>query len=400
LRLLLRPVSAAARRLLPAAPWLEGKRIAADVKSIVAKAKPHFVREEEWQTVLRRALDLVGRDQLKLFHALSERLGGELWEEDDRARQARLRDEAVAAMQAAATYLGLPEGQAPTIPEFKRAARETSLPMTFSGVYGAFDERWDVASRHYRGEHIPETAAQRAMRRKYLGRRDDVREAPLTGVRLFLTQDPPPRATRYEDYEAWAREFNENPRDGYKRVGENAGHICGQLGLGWDLVLAVAAGRTDPEQARKESLSAALSEAGPLVGHLLLSQMLGLSRHARHAKQATFPKPVFRFAKGNSMWLRSDIEGYAAGRRDFKHAEGVLQDQYLDGHQLGKEVLGIASIEAVRGRVRAEAWETVPRPAGKAGNHYYWSRADVERWLREKPRQLGPLPGRPKKAVP
>jgi hypothetical protein len=27
------------------------------------------------------------------------------------------------------------------------------------------------------------------MRRKYLGRRDDVREAPVTGVRLFVTQD-------------------------------------------------------------------------------------------------------------------------------------------------------------------------------------------------------------------
>jgi len=366
----------------------------------VAKPKPHFVREEEWQTVLRRALDLVGRDQLKLFRALSDSLGGDLWEEDDRARQARLRDEALAAMQAAATHLGLPEGQAPTIPEFKRAAKQTSLPMTFSAVYSAFDERWDVASRHYRGERIPETAAQRAMRRKYLGRREDVREAPLTGVRLFVTQDPPPAANRREDYETWAREFNENPRDGYKRISESASHICGQLGLGWDLVLAVAAGRTDPEQARKESLSAALSEAGPLVGHLLVSQMLGLSLHARHAKQATFPKPVFRFVKGNRMWLRSDIEGYAAGRRDFTHVEGVLQDQYLDGNQLGEEVLGVASLQAIRARVSKDAWEIVPRPAGKAGSRYYWSRADVERWLREKPRVLGPRRGRPKRAAP
>jgi predicted DNA-binding transcriptional regulator AlpA len=163
--------------------------------------------------------------------------------------------------------------------------------------------------------------------------------------------------------------------------------------------MAVAVGDKDTEQARKESLSAALSEAGPLVGHTLASQMLGLSRHARHAKQATFPKPVFRSAKGNPMWLRSDIEGYAAGRRDFTHAEGVLQDQYLDGHQLGAEVLGLASIGAVRQRVQAEAWEIVPRPAGKAGSHYYWSRADVERWLREKPQRLGPLSGRSKRSV-
>jgi hypothetical protein len=148
---------------------------------VVQPPKAHYRREEEWQTVLRRALDLVGRDQLKLFAALSEHLGGELWEEDDRARQARLRADAIETIREAAAHLQLPTGQAPTITEFRRAAAETSLPMTFSAVYSAFEERWDVASRHFRGEHIPETAAQRAMRRKYMGRREDVREAPRPG---------------------------------------------------------------------------------------------------------------------------------------------------------------------------------------------------------------------------
>jgi predicted DNA-binding transcriptional regulator AlpA len=358
----------------------------------------HHLREEEWQTVLRRVLALVAADQLKTFHALSEHLGGELWRESERARQARLRHEALEAVRAAVEHLGLPEGQAPTIPDFKRAAREAKLPMTFGAVYSAFEERWDLVTRYYLGERIPETAAQRGMRRSYLGRREGVREAPLTGLRLFLDQKPRLRATRREDYEAWAQEFNESPPSGYGRVSENSGHISSMLAVGWDLVLEVAGGRKELKQAQREALSSALSEAGPLVGHRLASQMLGLSPHARHAKQPDYPQPVVRLGQTNSLWLRSDIEGYAAGRRDFTHEPGALQDQYLDGHQLGK-LLGGISGNAVTSRVQHELWDRVPRQAGKAGKHYYWSHAEVERWLREAPRQLGPMPGPRRKAV-
>lgn len=125
--------------------------------------------------------------------------------------------------------------------------------------------------------------------------------------------------------------------------------------------------------------------------------MLGLSPHARHAKQPDYPRPVVRFAK-NWLWLRSDIEGYRAGRRDFTHATGALQDEYADGHQLGV-LLGGISGTAVRARVRQEAWERVPRPAGKAGKQWYWSRPAVQRWLREEPRRLGPLSGPRQKPV-
>jgi hypothetical protein len=364
----------------------------------MAAPRQHHLREEEWQTVLRRVLDLAAADQLRVLHALSESLGGELWRESERARQARVRHEALEAMRVAGKHLQLPDGQAPTIPEFKRAARETKLPMSFGAVYGAFDERWDLASRYYRGERIPETAAQRAMRRRYLGRRDGVREAPLAGVRLFLAQKPPPAATRAGDYEAWAREFNEDPPDGYGRITENPWHISTMLGLGWERILQVAGGGKELAQAQREELTATLSEAGPLVGHRLASQILGLSPHARHAKQPSYPQPVVCLGASNWLWLRSDIEGYAAGRRDFTHERDALQGQYLDSRQLG-QLLGGISGEAVRSRLAAELWERVPRPAGKAGKHHYWSRADVERWLAERPRQLGRLPGRREKAV-
>jgi hypothetical protein len=58
----------------------------------------YYALEEEWQTVLRRAVRLFPTDQLKLFHALSEYLGGDLWQESERALQARRRHEALEAL--------------------------------------------------------------------------------------------------------------------------------------------------------------------------------------------------------------------------------------------------------------------------------------------------------------
>src|SRR5271169_4411009 len=101
----------------------------------------------EWEVLLARALDLPQAEQLKIHKALSDCLGGQLGQETERARQARARVEALEALGAAAEHLGLPDGQAPTVPEYKQAAKETKLPMTFSAVYRAFDESWELASR-------------------------------------------------------------------------------------------------------------------------------------------------------------------------------------------------------------------------------------------------------------
>jgi len=367
------------------------------IHTVATPPKPWFRREVEWQTVLRRVLDLPARDQLELAQALTEYLGvAGLWKEDERARQMRLRAEAMDAVRAAAEYLQLPAGQAPKVKEFQRADRETKLPMRYDAVLAAFEGQWRLVARYFRGETIPATAAQRAMLRKYMGRRDGVREAPLTGVRLFLTQDPPPAATRLEDYDGWAREFNEHRPPEYMRVNEHAAHICIQFGVGWDDVLAAARGHKDLEQAREASLELALANAGPLIANALVCAMLGVSTDSRPGLQAAFPQPVFYFTNGHPLWCRSDIDAYLAGRRDFTHEAGVLQEQYLDTRQLGENVLGVTSTGAIRQRVNHQRWETVPEPLGKAGDQHYWSRADVEAWLRERPRQLGPLGTGPK----
>jgi predicted DNA-binding transcriptional regulator AlpA len=262
-------------------------------------------------------------------------------------------------------------------------------------VYEAFENRWDLAARYYRKERIPETAAQRSQRRRMAGRSSGERESPLAGVRLFLEQDPPPETTR-TNYETWAAEFNQKPPPGYGNGIETGPHISGTLGLGWEEVIEVAAGRKPLDQAQVEALSQALSEPGPLVGHQLASRMLGRSPDGRHAKKPGYPPPVVRLGK-SWLWLRSDIEGWKAGRRDFTHERGVLQDRYLNADELA-ERLGI-SAPSLRERVYAELWDRAPRPAGRAGKSLYWDITEVERWFREAPRHIGPLRGRPRKAV-
>ena len=160
------------------------------------RPRPHQRKDEEWQAALRRVLLLPSADQLRVLDALGDLLSGPLWQESERVRQARLRVEALEAIGVAAAHLGLPPGTAPTIPEFKRAASETDLPMTFNAVYEAFEKRWDIAKRFYRREHVPATAVQRRSRRAALGRNRGNREHPLTCLRLFLNQDPPPASTR------------------------------------------------------------------------------------------------------------------------------------------------------------------------------------------------------------
>jgi hypothetical protein len=179
----------------------------------------------EQEVLLARVLDLPVAQQLQVHHDLTEALGGELGKETARAKQARLRHEALEAMQAAAAHLGLPDGQAPTVTQFKKAARETELPMTFKAAYAAFENRWETASRFFEGKTVPETAAQRRIRR--VARRDNRvdMEPPIACLRLFLAQDPPPRSTGLADYNEWARETNENLPPGWERLLEDSAHI-------------------------------------------------------------------------------------------------------------------------------------------------------------------------------
>jgi hypothetical protein len=72
--------------------------------------------------------------------------------------------------------------------------------------------------RFYRGERVPETAAQRSARRGGLGASWGDHEHPLTCLRLFLGQEPAPTSTALDDYARWAKETNDNLPAGQYRV--------------------------------------------------------------------------------------------------------------------------------------------------------------------------------------
>ena len=88
-------------------------------------------------------------------------------------------------------------------------------------------------------------------------------------MRLFVSQDPPPASTTRLDYEAWARERNEDLADGELRVIERGDSIRSVLRTGWERCLAVAREEMTLEEAQALTLAENLSEAGPLVGHHL-----------------------------------------------------------------------------------------------------------------------------------
>ena len=172
--------------------------------------KPNRQRnDEEWQAELRRVLRLPAGDQLKIFIGLRDDLGGRLGPVIKREAEERARQEALKSMRLAAEHLGLPDGQQPSTIEYQKAEKETDLPLKFAAVYDAFEHRWKVAQGDYRGERVPATAIQRALRRKTLGSARSPHENPLSCVRQFANQDPPPPSETKDDYGAWAKIENE-----------------------------------------------------------------------------------------------------------------------------------------------------------------------------------------------
>lgn len=153
---------------------------------------------------VRSIFELPMQDQHRLHVALGRTLEGPAGEESQRDRELRLRVEAADAMKAAADALGLLDGTAPTTKQYKEAARNAELLMTFGAVYAVCENRWEIATDFYEGRTVPLTAAQRSLRRVVLGS-ERTHVPALECVRQFLAQTPP-EATAVRDYKAWAAE--------------------------------------------------------------------------------------------------------------------------------------------------------------------------------------------------
>jgi hypothetical protein len=342
------------------------------------------------EILLARILELPASQQLRVHEALEEMLGEErLGIETERSRQVRARRDAVQAMREAAAHLGLAQGQAPGVAEFKRAARETSLRMGFNSVYAAFDKRWELATRFYEGMPIPLTAAQRRIQRTSRRSRQD----PIVALRLWWAETSPGRDAPASDYRDWAVEQNERWPAGWKRVAESPRTLCRRLGVSWMEALALACGEKTLDEAQRDSKEARLREAGPLVARVTAREMLGLPRTGNSLWEADFPNPVARLY-AQPLWRVEDVRAYVEGKRDFAHPTDALRHLYMDDHAVAGALDMDTSL--LRKRLAAKsvgAYARIPPPAGtlRYGQRTrpYWHRPDVERWVESLKRRRG-----------
>jgi predicted DNA-binding transcriptional regulator AlpA len=343
----------------------------------------------EWRLLLGRVLELPEAQQLRMHQALSEALGGRLGRESKRASEARSRLEAVEAIREAAVVLGLPPGEAPNVEEFKRVARGGALSMSFRTVYGAFEERWELATRLYEERPIPLSPAQRAIKREVKRGHGANLQAPIVGLRMWLEDSPADTRLSASDYQEWAIEHNERRSAGERRVIEETGTISRRLRLSWPRALAVAQGEIDLEVAQEEDLAERLGECGPLVGVELACYLLELKTNEARIKRPGYPRFVARLGR-TPHWLLDEIRAYQQEKRTFDHAPGSLEGSYLDSHEVA-EMIGVHRYE-LRSRLNRERLGVkqrrsdpyLPPPAGLSGARYYWDRAAVEAWLAER----------------
>lgn len=343
----------------------------------------------EWRLLLGRVLELPEMQQLRMHQALSEALGGPLGRESKRAGEARARREAVETMREAAVALRLPPGQAPKVEEFKRAARGGALSMSFAAVYGAFEDRWGLATRLYEERPIPRSPAQRAVQREVKLGRGEQMQVPIIGLRMWLEDSPADTSLSASDYHEWAIEHNERRSGAERRVGESTWEICNRLRLSWPRALAVAQGETDLQVAQEEELAERLAECGPLVGVELACWVLEMRTSEAKIKRPGYPRFVARLGT-RPHWLLDEIRAHQRGERTFDHAPGTLEGSYLDSYEVA-EMIGVTRYE-LRSRLRQEHRGAkpqrpdsyMPEPAGLSGARYYWERAAVETWLAER----------------
>lgn len=355
-------------------------------------------RERDAEILLARVLMLPRSDQDRLHEDLTRALGRKLEGSTESERQLLVYKRAREAMRLAALRRGLPPGRAPGVSDYKAAAREGALPMSWSEIYKTFDGRWDTARRFYEDKPLLPAAELRGLKRELLNANRTDREPPLASVRLFLSATGIANPNE-ADYDAWAKTENRGP--GQVKVVENAAAICEKLRLSWRYALDVAREEIGVEDGRERSLEEALLESGPLVDQRLVGWMLGLAIWSRETAHPGFPPPVAKLGKTRWVWRGSDILAYAHGTKKWRHRAGSLQYLYLDGIGLGADMeLGRETIER---RMRpahaagpdwrslpAATWEKIPKPLGKTADRFYWLQSETDRWRMRHPTAVGP----------
>ena len=345
---------------------------------------------------MRHIYRLPVREQLMVFKALREYLGSEVGEETIFDKEIRERQGALEALRRVADHWHLPEGEAPTTTQHKQAPSEVTDGWSVTRVGQAWG-RYRFAQQALRGEAIPETVAQRSLRRSTSGR-ERGRESYLSGVRQWLETNPASRGT--PDYDDYARQHNSDVLSGGEElviVGSKA--VVAGLGLRWADVLRFCEDGGDYDAIRAEAQREHLAkDYGPLklissegVGHMLgRSSSTVLYLH----KRGTLPEPVLVLA-GRRGWFIKDIEAFAAGRPVPVRREDELRPRVMSTEEVAV-LLGL-SHGSLRSMLHQKT-RTVPAPDGRLGPYHYWMRAKTERWVANhgKPRKLPPRSKQPR----
>jgi hypothetical protein len=293
------------------------------------------------------------------------------------------RKEALEALFVVAEHLGLPAGEAPTMPQFDQASGELGLDWNSARVVRVW-ERWRLAVEVFKGER----EARSFIGRDFHAATDRSRknqEEPIRGVKRWLRSRPQRETTMAYDEFAKAHNASKAPAD--KRLMANTS-VSSALRLYWPNVIAVARGEISLTRARERELAELLPKANSANAILGLS---GASRLLKRSEGAVrkafeqsrhFPIPV-AVIEGKRAWLYDDLKCYKRGLAAPKRSEGELQFLYMEVSELSARLK--LSPAALQRRVREKRWDLVPRPEGAvAAGVPYWLREKVEDWLRVK----------------
>lgn len=313
----------------------------------------HPRAEVESRSLLARVKELPVAERLAFHRALTEDLGGHLGEELEREREIRRRHEAIEAMRQASRLLDLPGERAPNAQEYREAARQTTLPLSFDAVHGAFDGRWGLARDAYDGVPIPPTAAQRAIARE--AHRAGAAQDPIVGLQAFLAEMPEGVALVGADYHRWAREHNERRALGEARgprLIERPITLWRRLLLPWDEMLRVARGEMTMAEAR-----AAILDSCELASHPQVQAIFG---EAHPERWPGFPEPLPLTA---SRWWRDDLRAYQEGKRFTDEDMRASRARYKAGRTREQREIWGAEAVALEKRRRAQLGEGEPPEA-------------------------------------
>jgi len=349
--------------------------------------RPGPRERHEYEAVMRHIYRLPVREQMMVFKTLREYLGNGVGEETIFDKEIRERQGALEAMRRVAGHWQLQKGTAPTVTQHKQAPADVTEGWSVTRVGEAWG-RYRFAQQALRGEAIPETSAQRSLRRSVSGR-DRGRESYASGVRQWLETEPASRDT--SDYDDYVREHNSKALSGKERGVTLAlsKATMAALGLRWRDVLRLGDGAADYDVLRAQALREALArDYGPLgllssegVGHMLgQSSSTVVYLH----KRGVLPVPVLILAKVRG-WLIKDIEAFVAGRPVPARREDELRPRVMGATEVAA-LLGV-SHSSLTSMLHRKT-RTVPPPDGRLGQYNYWMRAKTERWVEEhgKPR--------------